>query len=262
MLVASRRSFPAKRPAFQSSDDSKLNGDIHPPKKQMFDQNGIGGNEGDSEGKKFIGFATAAIHAGNRPEQWDMNQVRRGGGKGTGEYSTLWWIEDTLTERGDTVLCWIELQQQSLLLTRLFILRSFHRFRCPRRTNSPSLVNPRGTTTLEQVRLKNSILWKKHFFGGNPTRDVLQESIASLEGALSCRVFSSGLAATAAMANWLRTGDHIILADDGYGGTQRYFREVSVARHGVELSFVDLTKLDELREALRPNTKVNFNGNN
>uniref|UniRef100_A0A183BN54 cystathionine gamma-lyase n=1 Tax=Globodera pallida TaxID=36090 RepID=A0A183BN54_GLOPA len=91
---------------------------------------------------------------------------------------------------------------------------------------------------------------------GNPTRDELQENIASLEGARFSRVFSSGLGATAAMANWLRAGDHLIMADDGYGGTQRYFRDVSVAHHGVQLSFVDMTKLDDLRAALRPNTKM------
>lgn len=85
---------------------------------------------------------------------------------------------------------------------------------------------------------------------------MLQANIAALEGARHARVFSSGLAATSAMANWLRAGDHIILADDGYGGTQRYFRAVSVQHHGVQLSFADLTKIDELRAALRPNTKV------
>jgi len=61
------------------------------------------------------------------------------------------------------------------------------------------------------------------------------------------------------MANWINTGEHIILSDDGYGGTQRLFRTVSQAKHGVELSFVDLTKPEELRKALKSNTRVRKN---
>jgi cystathionine beta-lyase/cystathionine gamma-synthase len=67
---------------------------------------------------------------------------------------------------------------------------------------------------------------------GNPTRDALQENLAAMEGASFCKfcgrvlrltlisgkVFSSGLAATAAITNLFKTGDHIILNDDGYGG--------------------------------------------
>ncbi|KAI1727706.1 cys/Met metabolism PLP-dependent enzyme domain-containing protein [Ditylenchus destructor] len=91
---------------------------------------------------------------------------------------------------------------------------------------------------------------------GNPTRDVLQEVLAALEDGQFCRTFSSGLSATMSMANILKTGDHIICCDDVYGGTQRYFRKISVAQHGMELSFVDLTDLDQLKKALRPNTKM------
>ena len=64
------------------------------------------------------------------------------------------------------------------------------------------------------------------------------------------------MSATSAMANWLNAGEHIILSDDGYGGTQRLFRSVSQAKHGVELSFVDLTNPEELKKALKQNTKV------
>jgi cystathionine beta-lyase/cystathionine gamma-synthase len=103
---------------------------------------------------------------------------------------------------------------------------------------------------------------------------VLEENIAALEKGKHClsifsflihnsilpifagRVFSSGLSATAAMANWVNAGSHVILSDDGYGGTQRYFRRVCHEKHGIELDFVDLTKLEELKNGLKPNTKV------
>uniref|UniRef100_A0A914C7W0 cystathionine gamma-lyase n=1 Tax=Acrobeloides nanus TaxID=290746 RepID=A0A914C7W0_9BILA len=91
---------------------------------------------------------------------------------------------------------------------------------------------------------------------GNPTRDVLQENIAALEDGLYCRVFASGLATTMSMVNVLKVGDHVICSDDVYGGTQRYLRKVSAPHHGIEVTFVDLTNLDEVKKAFRPNTKM------
>jgi cystathionine beta-lyase/cystathionine gamma-synthase len=52
------------------------------------------------------------------------------------------------------------------------------------------------------------------------------------------------------------SGGHVILADDGYGGTQRYFRRICHEKHGIGLSFVDMTRLEKLKKALKPNTKV------
>jgi cystathionine beta-lyase/cystathionine gamma-synthase len=73
---------------------------------------------------------------------------------------------------------------------------------------------------------------------GNPTRDALQENLAALEGARFAKVFSSGIAASMAIANMFNSGDHVILNDDGYGGTQRFFRRVSAQRHDLSISLV------------------------
>ena len=59
-----------------------------------------------------------------------------------------------------------------------------------------------------------------------------------------------------AIINRLRTGDHVICSDDVYGGTQRFLRKVSVPNHGLQADFVDLTNLEELQNAFKPNTKV------
>lgn len=91
---------------------------------------------------------------------------------------------------------------------------------------------------------------------GNPTRDALQNNLAALENARFCKVFSSGLAATSAITNMFQTGDHVILNDDGYGGTQRFFRRISAAKHGLKISLVDLTDGAQLRAALKPETKL------
>lgn len=91
---------------------------------------------------------------------------------------------------------------------------------------------------------------------GNPSRDVLQKNLASLEDAKHCHVYSSGLAASMAIINHLKTGDHIICSDDVYGGTQRFIRRVSVPNHGIQADFVDLTVISNLEKAIKPNTKM------
>lgn len=90
---------------------------------------------------------------------------------------------------------------------------------------------------------------------GNPTRDVLEKCLASLDGAKHGITFSSGLAATTTITHLLNAGDHIVSMDDLYGGTNRYFRKVA-SRMNIETSFVDATDPAKVAAALRPNTKM------
>ncbi|ETN69126.1 Cys/Met metabolism PLP-dependent enzyme [Necator americanus] len=69
-------------------------------------------------------------------------------------------------------------------------------------------------------------------------------------------VFASGLAASSAIVNMLKIGDHVICSDDVYGGTQRFIRRVSVPNHGLQADFVDLTDLAKFEAAFKPNTKL------
>ncbi|MBS2025052.1 MAG: cystathionine gamma-synthase [Deltaproteobacteria bacterium] len=89
----------------------------------------------------------------------------------------------------------------------------------------------------------------------NPTRDALQGCLAALEGGTHALAFASGLAAQDAVFHLLNAGDHVILSDDLYGGTFRLADKVW-KRHGIELSFVDFTKLDAVEKAFKPNTKL------
>ena len=89
----------------------------------------------------------------------------------------------------------------------------------------------------------------------NPTRDALETSLASLEGGTSAHVFASGMAAIAALVTLLRAGDHVVCGEDVYGGTPRLFNQI-VARHGIEFTYVDTTRLDAVRDALRPQTRL------
>jgi len=88
--------------------------------------------------------------------------------------------------------------------------------------------------------------------GGNPTRTALQELLASLEGGHAAFSFASGLAAEDALLRALLTpGQHVLMGNDVYGGTHRLVSRVFVP-WGASLSTVDMSDLDAVRAAIRP----------
>ncbi|MQA11296.1 MAG: cystathionine gamma-synthase [Pseudonocardiaceae bacterium] len=90
----------------------------------------------------------------------------------------------------------------------------------------------------------------------NPTRTVLEEVLASLEGGAHALSFASGMAASdTVLRSVCRPGDHIVLPNDAYGGTFRLLDKV-LTGWGVEYSAVDESDVDGVRAAIRPNTKV------
>jgi cystathionine beta-lyase/cystathionine gamma-synthase len=90
---------------------------------------------------------------------------------------------------------------------------------------------------------------------GNPTRTALEKLIAGLEEADEGICFSSGVAAIDAIMKTLRPGDHVISTNDLYGGTYRLFTQI-FENYGIEFSFVDMTNIDEVENALQENTKL------
>ncbi len=90
----------------------------------------------------------------------------------------------------------------------------------------------------------------------NPTRSAYERCVADLEGAAHGFAFASGLAAMATVLELLNSGDHIVANDDLYGGTFRLFERVRKRSAGLEFSFIDMTELDSLERALRPNTRM------
>jgi cystathionine gamma-synthase len=81
--------------------------------------------------------------------------------------------------------------------------------------------------------------------------------MAILEGGIKGFAFSSGQAANMAVFSLLNPGDHVILTDDIYGGTFRIVGDV-FGRYGIEHTYVDMSELDQVRAAIRPNTKMLF----
>jgi cystathionine gamma-synthase len=90
---------------------------------------------------------------------------------------------------------------------------------------------------------------------GNPTRTALQDALANLEGARFGYAFASGLAAEDTVLRSLRSGDHVVLGNDAYGGTFRLISQV-VTRAGVTWSAADLTNPSSLDENWNPATKI------
>lgn len=91
----------------------------------------------------------------------------------------------------------------------------------------------------------------------NPTRQELERTMAILEGGIRGFAFSSGQAANMAVFSLLNPGDHVILSDDIYGGTFRIIGGV-FGKYGIEHTYADMSELEEVKAAIRPNTKMFF----
>ncbi len=90
---------------------------------------------------------------------------------------------------------------------------------------------------------------------GNPTRNLLEECVRDLEGGAAAAAFSSGMAAIMSVFQTLSAGDHVIAPQDIYHGTARLLRE-RFARWQLDSTFVDMTDLDAVSQAVRPSTKL------
>ena len=89
----------------------------------------------------------------------------------------------------------------------------------------------------------------------NPTRKVLQDTLAKLEGGSAGHAFATGMAAEATAVHLLKAGDHVISQDDVYGGTYRLFADV-MTQFGLEFTFMPLDDRGEIEAAIRPDTAM------
>ncbi|MGC8486973.1 MAG: trans-sulfuration enzyme family protein [Clostridia bacterium] len=91
----------------------------------------------------------------------------------------------------------------------------------------------------------------------NPTRTAAEQALADLEGGAGATLFASGMAAITAVLHLLRQGDHIVLTQDLYGGTYRVLHDIFEPL-GLRAEFVDTTRPEVVREAVRPETRLIF----
>lgn len=89
----------------------------------------------------------------------------------------------------------------------------------------------------------------------NPTRNAMEDCLASLEGGKHGVSFASGCAATSTIMHLLESGVHVVSGDDVYGGTYRLFTKV-FRQMGIGFSFVDMTDINAFEKSLTPSTKL------
>jgi cystathionine gamma-synthase len=109
------------------------------------------------------------------------------------------------------------------------------------------------TSTYAQERVGEPKVWD-YARGGNPTRAAFEAALAALEGGERCLAFASGMAAETTLLLTLRPGDHVLLADDVYGGTYRLLSRV-LAPWGLAFETCDLTDPSAVRGAIRDDTR-------
>ncbi|MBA7482315.1 Cystathionine gamma-synthase [subsurface metagenome] len=89
----------------------------------------------------------------------------------------------------------------------------------------------------------------------NPTRKVLEDTIAQLEGGKAGFAFATGMAAETTIMHLLKAGDHVISGDDVYGGTYRLFQNV-MHNFGLEFTFLRMDNRARIEDAIKPNTRM------
>lgn len=89
----------------------------------------------------------------------------------------------------------------------------------------------------------------------NPTRERWEQCLAALEGGSHARAFASGLAAIDAVMRLLSAGEHVVMADDMYGGTYRLAVKI-LERSGITFSFVDMRAPENVSAAITSNTRM------
>ncbi len=89
----------------------------------------------------------------------------------------------------------------------------------------------------------------------NPTRQILEQQLASLDGGKYGICFASGMASVDSCLKLLKAGDHVVCSDDVYGGVSRLFNNV-LTRYNLSFTYVDTSNPGKVREAIRPETKM------
>lgn len=114
-------------------------------------------------------------------------------------------------------------------------------------------IHPSSTYALPAVGGSLGHLYSR---ASNPTRDAVERCVAELEGGIRALAFASGMAATSCALELLQPGDHVVAAQDLYGGSFRMFETVRRRSAGLDFSYVDATDPDDVEAALRPHTRM------
>lgn len=102
-------------------------------------------------------------------------------------------------------------------------------------------------------KMEGCFLYSRHW---NPSNKYLADALSAMENTDSAWITASGMAAiTCSLLQLCNSGDHIITSVTTYGGTYAFLKNW-LPKYNIEVSFVDITNLEQVKNALRPNTKV------
>jgi cystathionine gamma-lyase len=136
-----------------------------------------------------------------------------------------------------------------------FGTRAVHAGQAPDPTTGAIMPPIYQTSTYVQPKLGEPLHGYEYARVQNPTREAMERNVASLESGRHGVAFASGMAAIEAIVKCLSAGDHVIYEENVYGGTHRMF-DIVMRRLGLEFTAVDTRDLEQVRRALRPNTKL------
>jgi len=136
-----------------------------------------------------------------------------------------------------------------------FDTRAIHEGQAPDPTTGAVMTPIYATSTFRQTS-PGVHLGFEYSRTKNPTRSAYEACIASLESGKYGFAFASGMAAINTVIDILDANDHVIAMDDLYGGTYRLFDKVKTRAANLSFSFVDVSNLDNITAAIRPNTRM------
>lgn len=136
-----------------------------------------------------------------------------------------------------------------------FATRAIHVGQDPEQWNHRSVIPPLVMSST--FRQDGPAQHRGYEYGrsGNPSRNVLETCMASLENGKHGLVFASGLGATTGISALLESGDHLLCCDDVYGGTNRYFRNC-MSKNNISVTFADATIVKNVVNGIQSNTKM------
>lgn len=137
-----------------------------------------------------------------------------------------------------------------------FATRAIHAGQDPEQVTGAVVVPIYQTSTFAQDVAGQTKAGYDYSRAGNPTRTALETALASLEGGRFGHAFASGMAAAdTALRAMLKPGDHLIMANDAYGGTFRLIDKI-LKPWGINYDAVALGDLEAVTAAVRPETKL------
>ncbi len=145
-------------------------------------------------------------------------------------------------------------KRQELMSKRRFETRAIHEGQSADESTGATIVPVYQTVTFTQDAVGQHKGYE-YSRSGNPTRKALEQCLASLEGGRYGLAYGSGMAAIHGATQLLESGDHVVVADDLYGGSFRLFTQV-LPNYGVRFTYVDGTRPEEIDKACEPATKM------